>query len=270
MCFNNACTNQLYKQSRNMCVKCHMDRELPYGRKDFLRYIIRIPLLHILVNSLLCSANTTAKEVIFMSILLKNFAFSAKEFKCLKSIVAAALLVALHTVLAVFVSINVTPALRISVSFLANCAIGYMFGPVMGFMCGGLGDIIQYIIKPTGPYFPGWTLSAALAGLIYGLFFYDCNIKISKKKVTGEKRSLLEIIDLKFLIRVVLALTIDTLLVNVLLGTYWCSIMYGKGFMFYLTMRFTKNLIQLPINIFLTYNVIGIVKVINNKIYKNE
>ena len=132
------------------------------GRKDFLRYIIRIPLLHILVNSLLCSANTTAKEVIFMSILLKNFAFSAKEFRCLKSIVAAALLVALHTVLAVFVSINVTPALRISVSFLANCAIGYMFGPVMGFMCGGLGDIIQYIIKPTGPYFPGWTLSAAL------------------------------------------------------------------------------------------------------------
>ena len=52
-----------------------------------------------------------------MSILLKNFAFSAKEFRCLKSIVAAALLVALHTVLAVFVSINVTPALRISVSF---------------------------------------------------------------------------------------------------------------------------------------------------------
>ena len=197
-----------------------------------------------------------------MSILLKNFAFSAKEFRCLKSIVAAALLVALHTVLAVFVSINVTPALRISVSFLANCTIGYMFG--------GLGDIIQYIIKPTGPYFPGWTLSAALAGLIYGLFFYDCNIKISKKKITGEKRSLLEIIDFKFLIRVVLALTIDTLLVNVLLGTYWCSIMYGKGFMFYLTMRFTKNLIQLPINIFLTYNVIGIVKVINNKIYKNE
>ena len=93
MCFNNACTNQLYKQSRNMC---HMDRELPYGRKDFLRYIIRIPLLHILVNSLLCSANTTAKEVIFMSILLKNFAFSAKEFRCLKSIVAAALLVALQ------------------------------------------------------------------------------------------------------------------------------------------------------------------------------
>ncbi len=203
-----------------------------------------------------------------MSVLIRNFAFSAKEFKCIKSIVAAALLVALHTILAVFVSFNVTPALRISVSFLANCAIGYLFGPVMGFMCGGLGDIIQFIIKPTGPYFPGWTLSAALAGLIYGLFFYDCNIKISRKKTSSEKRMLWEIIDFRFLLRVVLAVTLDTFLVNILLGTYWCSIMYGKGFMFYLTMRFSKNLIQLPINIFLTYYVIGIVKVINNKVYK--
>ncbi len=203
-----------------------------------------------------------------MSVLIRNFAFSAKEFKCIKSIVAAALLVALHTILAVFVSFNVTPALRISVSFLANCAIGYLFGPVMGFMCGGLGDIIQFIIKPTGPYFPGWTLSAALAGLIYGLFFYDCNIKISRKKTSGKKRMLWEIIDFRFLLRVVLAVTLDTFLVNILLGTYWCSIMYGKGFMFYLTMRFSKNLIQLPINIFLTYYVIGIVKVINNKVYK--
>ena len=114
-----------------------------------------------------------------MSILLKNFAFSAKEFKSIKSVVAAALLIALHTVLAVFVSIQVTPTLRLSVSFLANCAIGYMFGPVMGFVCGGLGDLIQFVIKPTGPYFPGWTLSAALAGFIYGLFFYGCNMKVA-------------------------------------------------------------------------------------------
>ena len=40
------------------------------------------------------------------------------------------------------ISYNVTPALRISVSFLANCAIGYMFGPVMGFVFGGLGDTL--------------------------------------------------------------------------------------------------------------------------------
>lgn len=200
-----------------------------------------------------------------MSVLLRKLVFSAKEFKCLESIVAAALLVALHTVLAVFVSINVTPALRISIAFLANCAIGYMFGPVMGFICGGLGDIIQYIIKPTGPYFPGWTLNAALAGLIYGLFFYNCSLTDSRKKHPDEKRSLVEIIDFRFCLRVTLAIILDTFIVNALLGTFWCSIMYGKGFVFYIILRFSKNLIQLPINIFLTYNALRIVKVINNK-----
>ena len=204
-----------------------------------------------------------------MSILLRNFAFSAKEFKSIKSMVFAALLVALHTVLAVFVSIQVTPSLRISVSFLANCAIGYMFGPIMGFVCGGLGDLIQFVIKPQGAYFPGWTLSAALAGFIYGLFFYGCNMKVAENFDSGnsnEKKSFLKLIDVKFLLRCTLALTVDTLLVNVLLGTYWCSIMYGKGFAFYLSLRFAKNMIQLPINIILAYYVLGFVKYIDNKL----
>lgn len=203
-----------------------------------------------------------------MSILLRNFAFSAKEFKSIKSVVAAALLIALHTVLSVFVSFQITPTLRLSVSFLANCAIGYMFGPVMGFVCGGLGDLVQFIIKPTGAYFPGWTLSAALAGFIYGLFFYGCNIKVAQKADSKEKKGILKYIDIKFLLRCAVALTVDTLIVNVLLGTYWCSIMYGKGFAFYLSARFAKNMIQLPINIILTYYVLGFVKYINNKIYQ--
>ena len=165
-----------------------------------------------------------------------------------------------------FVSIQVTPTLRLSVSFLANCAIGYMFGPVMGFVCGGLGDLIQFVIKPTGAYFPGWTLSAALAGFIYGLFFYGCNMKVAES-FDGDKKGILKFIDVKFLLRCILALTVDTLLVNVLLGTYWCSIMYGKGFAFYFSIRFAKNMIQLPINIILTYYVLGFVKYIDKKIY---
>ena len=44
--------------------------------------------------------------------------------------------------------------------------------------------------------------------------------------------------------------------------------MYGKGFAFYLSIRFAKNMIQLPINIILTYYVLGFIKYINNKIYE--
>lgn len=176
----------------------------------------------------------------------KNFAASAKEFKNLKSLIAAALLVAVHTVLAFFLSIQVTPTLRISLSFLANVLIGAMFGPVMGFVCGGVGDIVQFIIKPQGAFFPGWTLNAALACMIYGMFFYN---KYPSKAF-----------DWKFWGRCIIILTLDTLLVNVFLGTLWCTIMYGKGFWFYFSSRLIKNMVQLPINIILTYYILWFAK----------
>jgi ECF transporter S component (folate family) len=189
-----------------------------------------------------------------MTTFLQNFKDSSQEFKNVRSLVTAALLIALHTVLAYFVSFQVTPSLRISVSFLANVVTGAMFGPVVGFICGGVGDIVQFVIKPTGPYFWGWTINAALAGLIYGAFLYK---KFPRKG---------KVFDIAFFIRVVLVLVIDTLLVNVLLGTYWVHVMYGKGFAFYLTTRFMKNIIQLPVSIILTYYVLYFVRVIKEKI----
>lgn len=101
------------------------------------------------------------------------FKTSFKEFKSLKSVTVAAMLLALHTVLSLTLSIYVTESLKISVSFITNCITGYFFGPVVACVCAGLGDIIQYIIKPVGPYFFGWTLNAALAGLVYGMLFYN-------------------------------------------------------------------------------------------------
>lgn len=329
----------------------------------------------------------------------KSFSDSAAEFKNLRSLVTAALLIALHTVFACFFSIMVTDSLRISISFIVNVVIGCMFGPVMGLVCGGIGDIIQYVIKPTGPYFIGWTISAALAGLLYGAFFYrkyPKNLLLTKDQVNGnakenkavlnEKRfsigmaiiaviamviwaaapflmvsdaktgaivtngsgyamisnlfagsgshnaaivsgiavvlcivvlvmsifnmhiipliisvlttfaSVLAVytdkktttaewgfwilfvlvviymigqiiflakkhrVDLPFMFRCVCVLTIDGLVLNALLGTYWVSFMYGKGFAFYFVSRFIKSLIQLPINIIITYYVIGFVR----------
>ena len=336
-----------------------------------------------------------------MKLFFLSFADSAKEFRNLRSMITAALLIALHTVMALFMSITVTESLRISISFIVNVVIGCLFGPVMGFLCGGVGDILQYLIKPTGPYFFGWTLNAALAGLIYGMFFYRKTPKTfpifikNQKDENTDKESLIgkitlylipaiilivcctvpflsvvdkstsEIItngtafstiihgitnnncvnaaivsaiimimtiilivlqafklhalqliiavfggfaavlsvytdkkttfglpgfwisaillvcymlilivmlankhkvDLLFMIRCIAGLTIDTVLVNIILGTVWVNMMYGKGFWFYLTSRLIKNLIQLPINIVITYYVLGFIRNIKKHI----
>lgn len=115
-------------------------------------------------------------------ILISDFKASAKELKSLRSVTIAAMLLALHTVLSVFVTIHVTESLRISVSFVATCVTAYFFGPVVGFLSGALGDIIQYLIKPAGGYFFGWTLNAALAGLVYGIGFYHRAPRSPKRK----------------------------------------------------------------------------------------
>lgn len=207
--------------------------------------------------------------------IITDFRASAREFKNLASVTIIAMLLALHTVLATFVSVQVTESMRISVSFTATCATAYLFGPVVGLVFGTLGDLIQFIIKPTGGYFFGWTLNAALAGLIYGIGFYHRSPRHPQRHITGKGSGIQPrssdpgsspgstftrakcffkyAFDLRYLLRTIVVMAAVALLVNALLGTYWCMIMYGKHFAVYFYPRLIKNLVQLPINTALAY-----------------
>lgn len=43
---------------------------------------------------------------------------------------------------------------------------GYLLGPIPGFVVGGVADVIGFVIRPSGPYVPIFTLTSALTGLI--------------------------------------------------------------------------------------------------------
>ena len=96
-------------------------------------------------------------------------------------------------------------------------------------------DILGFLIKPSGGYLPGFTLSAILGGVLYGMFFY-------KRKMT--------------LPRILLAQFVVMLVCNIFLGTLWLDIYYGKAFFAILPMRVLKNVIQWPINSFLLYFIV--------------
>lgn len=49
--------------------------------------------------------------------------------------------------------------------------VGIICGPVMGLFSGALVDLIPALIKPAGPYFPGFTISAALTALMVSLMY---------------------------------------------------------------------------------------------------
>lgn len=101
-------------------------------------------------------------------------------------------------------------------------------------MVAGLADIISYIIKPVGVFFPGLTLSAMLGSAIYGVILY-------KKPLS--------------LWRIIAANSTVTVFVNMLLNTYWLTILYGDAFAVLFPARALKQIIMLPIEIALFYTV---------------
>lgn len=86
-----------------------------------------------------------------------------------RDLVYAALFLAVAVLLS-FLSIYLSPTLKVS---LAPCIVifaGAYLGPVKGALVGGLSDILVLLIKALpGAYFPGFTLTMAIYGLLGGL-----------------------------------------------------------------------------------------------------
>lgn len=83
----------------------------------------------------------------------------------------SAMLIAIYFVLDRFAAINLMTN-QYKLSFIAVIFAAVFLGPAYAAAVGGLGDLISALIMPTGPYFPGFTVVAALVGLMFGLFLY--------------------------------------------------------------------------------------------------
>ena len=124
--------------------------------------------------------------------------------------------------------------IKIGFSGIAAQFVYYLFGPVVGGVFGGALDLLKYLIKPTGAFFPGFTLGAMVAGVLYGCILYKRPLTIR---------------------RVLVAELTVAIICNMLLGTLWLSMLYGKGFLVLLPMRVFKNLVMWPVNSILFYSV---------------
>ena len=103
---------------------------------------------------------------------MKKFAVcyqaSFQELKHVKTLTTAAMLMAVSVVLGYF-TIEAGPYLKIGFGGVVNQFVYYLFGPVAGAVYGGVLDLVKYVVKPTGAFFPGFTLNAMLGGVLLGL-----------------------------------------------------------------------------------------------------
>lgn len=165
-----------------------------------------------------------------MNVFLSKFSDSLKEFGNIRSLTGLAMLMAVALVLNLTVSIQITESLRLGFGFIATAMMGMLYGPTCAGIAAGLVDIMQFVIKPSGEFFPGFTLTAVLGGILYGLFLYK------------NQCSLPRIIAVKSIINVFL---------HLLLNSYWLTFLYGYAFWAKIPGRIIKNVGMLPIEVLL-------------------
>ena len=102
-------------------------------------------------------------------------------------LVTVALLLALEVILGTFFTINFAGIAKIGFGFLPIAMIAIMYGPLWAGTAYAIGDVLAWFIKPEGAYFPGFTLTCFLVGVVMGLFLY-------KKKITMAMIIILQII----------------------------------------------------------------------------
>ncbi|MBN7774157.1 folate family ECF transporter S component [Clostridium aminobutyricum] len=142
----------------------------------------------------------------------------------LKRLVIIGLFIAMEIILTRFCSIS-TPIVRIGFGFLPVAMLSILYGPIWAGIAYALGDILGMMIFPSGPYFPGFTLTAFLTGITFGLLLY-------KKPITWK--------------RAFIAAFIVCGVWNLLLDTYWIYILTGKGIIALLPARLIKVAFAIP------------------------
>lgn len=150
----------------------------------------------------------------------------------LRKIIFSGLFLAAAIVLSRFLAIN-TPIVSISFSFIPIILSAMMLGTGYSVLIAGLSDLIGALLFPFGAYFPGYTFSALLSGLIYGLF-------LSRAKNLSGKQMLW---------RLIVACVLVSLICNLCLNTLWIWITTKKAIVIFGTTRLIKEAILLPIRI---------------------
>ena len=100
------------------------------------------------------------------------FVQSLRELKSTRCLALTALLIAVNITLDLLgLTIKLPPNLRIGFGFLCNAAIGMLFGPAVAMMAGIGTDVLGYFAGnlTMGAYFPGFTVTAIMGGLFWGV-----------------------------------------------------------------------------------------------------
>lgn len=167
-----------------------------------------------------------------------------------KKMILSALFIALGIVLSRFLGFKVVN-LSFSFGFVPLMLSAIWLGPKYSTLIGGLVDLIGALLFPVGSYFVGYTIDSMLNGLIYGLILYE---------KPGEERSTKE-----FIIRLLIATFIVSVVCNLFLSSLWSYLVYGKAYLVALLAKLPLEAIRYPVKIITIFVLVKILTPLKNK-----
>ena len=148
------------------------------------------------------------------------------DFRSLRAMVFAALMVAACVALSYLDSVPVVNNIGIKWGFLARALCALVCGPVMGIVFGAVEDTVSFMLHPTGAYNPFYMFTTVVGVVTYALCLYRCKVTVWR------------IFLAKFL----------TNAQNVFLGGLGTYLFYSsRGYWAIVTASAIKNAIMLPI-----------------------
>ena len=148
-----------------------------------------------------------------------------KKFQ-VRDLVMLSMLTAMLVIFTRFLSFE-TWNMRIGFSFVPLAIAGYLYGMFPAGLVGAAADVLGMMLFPKGAYFPGFTLTALLMGMVYGFFFH--------KKMT--------------VVKTIIAVFINQLALSLCLQTFWISMISGSDFLALIPVRITQCAINIPVQI---------------------
>lgn len=203
-----------------------------------LRYIIRIPLLHIDIYTSNVVALGLQRRSIYMRNTISLFKSSSRELRNVKCLTVSSMLMALSIILG-YMSFYLSPSIRISFTYVPIAIIGILYGPVVGAFTAGAVDLLNFVLKPGGAFTPGITLCALLTGFTYGIFLYRKSFSIT---------------------RLSLAVLCNTVFVDLLLKSYVLACLQGLPFIVSFAKRLPVQGIMLILNTIIIYLLVTALK----------
>ena len=163
---------------------------------------------------------------------------SLSRLKETKVLTFCGMMGALAIVLGYVATIKFGQYIRIGFSGLPNQVVDYLFGPWIGAIFGGAMDVIKWFASGDGNFFPGFTVTAMLGAVIYGLFLYKRPLRV---------------------LNVVLSQLTVKLVCNIFLNTLWLNMLYGQAIAAILPGRIVSNAVMLPIDSFIMFVMLNLV-----------